>query len=134
MASPPPATTKASRWGSFITGLESRLDTILADEESASKVSSEMAASEQANKKDSLVESVVQTGSADSISSNIFRFPTTSHSNARQVRAVLLRLTEPKIVSMRNWHGLGLLGMLISPMKFRLRLRTCHQGPPALPM
>ena len=28
---------KASRWGSFLTGLESRLDTILADEDVTSK-------------------------------------------------------------------------------------------------
>lgn len=66
MASPPPAAAKASRWGSFLTGLESRLDTILADEESASKLNSEVTASEQAKKKDALPGPVVQPGSADS--------------------------------------------------------------------
>ncbi|KAL8693378.1 MAG: hypothetical protein Q9218_001770 [Villophora microphyllina] len=33
MASPPPNTGKASRWGAFLAGVESRLDTILADED-----------------------------------------------------------------------------------------------------
>ncbi|KAL8722416.1 MAG: hypothetical protein Q9225_001095 [Loekoesia sp. 1 TL-2023] len=33
MASPPPTTQKASRWGAFLAGVESRLDTILADED-----------------------------------------------------------------------------------------------------
>ena len=37
MASPAPTAAKASRWGSFLTGLESRLDTILADEDVTSK-------------------------------------------------------------------------------------------------
>ena len=37
MASPAPSAAKASRWGSFLTGLESRLDTILADEDVTSK-------------------------------------------------------------------------------------------------
>lgn len=37
MASQPSAGAKTSKWGSFLTGLESRLDTILADEDVASK-------------------------------------------------------------------------------------------------
>ena len=40
MASPPATATKSSsRWGSFLAGVESRLDTILADEETAKKAS-----------------------------------------------------------------------------------------------
>lgn len=79
MASPPPAAAGGSRWGSFLTGLESRLDNILADEESASKVNSEVTTTEQAKKKDALARPVVQTASANS--------PTrTSSSNRAQDR------------------------------------------------
>lgn len=83
MASPPPAAAKGSRWGSFLTRLESRLDTILADEESASKVNSEVTTTEQAKKKEALARPVVQTASADGISSKPLCFLTTSRSNAR---------------------------------------------------
>lgn len=41
MASPPPTTKSSSRWGTFlqqaVAGVESRLDTILADEDTPSK-------------------------------------------------------------------------------------------------
>lgn len=41
MASPPPTTKSSSRWGSFlqqaVAGVESRLDTILADDDTPSK-------------------------------------------------------------------------------------------------
>ncbi|KAL8763384.1 MAG: hypothetical protein Q9184_000772 [Pyrenodesmia sp. 2 TL-2023] len=36
MASPPPTTQRASRWGAFLAGVESKLDTILADEDQPS--------------------------------------------------------------------------------------------------
>lgn len=77
MASPPPAAAKVSRWGSFLTGLESRLDTILADDESVSKADTEMAASEQVKKKDAVTVTMAQTGSVDGMICTAPSFSTT---------------------------------------------------------
>ena len=53
MASPPPTTQKASRWGSFLAGVESRLDTILADDDTASgRPKSNAVPQDHAEKKD----------------------------------------------------------------------------------
>ena len=55
MASPPQTTKSTSRWGTFlqqaVAGVESRLDTILADEDTTSK---DTKRSEQPTKKESL--------------------------------------------------------------------------------
>lgn len=51
MALPSLAGAKPSRWGSFLTGLESRLDTILADEDVSSKNKTDGSKNESAENK-----------------------------------------------------------------------------------
>ena len=67
MASPPPAGAKTSRWGSFLTGLESRLDTILADEDVVSKTRTDGGTSEPAENKGALTVPTAQKARADSM-------------------------------------------------------------------
>ena len=57
MASPPTAQKSSSRWGSFLAGVESRLDTILADEETAKRASQARDGSrqDQPGKKETMV-------------------------------------------------------------------------------
>ena len=55
----------AGRWGSFISGLESKLDTILADEDTASKSKGDGAASEQPERKTALTVPTAPKGRAD---------------------------------------------------------------------
>lgn len=54
MASQPSTAPKPSRWGSFLTGIESKLDTILADEDTAAKLANKNDAhlGEQSSRKD----------------------------------------------------------------------------------
>lgn len=55
MASTPNTTQKSSRWGSFLAGVESRLDTILADEDTAKvQKKNEAAVQEQPGKQDAI--------------------------------------------------------------------------------
>ena len=55
MASTPNPAQKSSRWGSFLAGVESRLDTILADEDTAKvQKKNEAAAQEQPGKQDAM--------------------------------------------------------------------------------
>ena len=55
----------AGRWGSFISGLESKLDTILADEDTASKSKGDDVKSEQAETRGALAVPAASKGSAD---------------------------------------------------------------------
>ena len=55
----------AGRWGSFISGLESKLDTILADEDYASKSKDDDATSGQAETRVALAVPAAPKGSAD---------------------------------------------------------------------
>lgn len=55
----------AGRWGSFISGLESKLDTILADEDTTTKSKGDGSNSEQAEKKAALVVPTVAKGRVD---------------------------------------------------------------------
>ena len=55
----------AGRWGSFISGLESKLDTILADEDSTSKSKDHDATSDQAKTRVALAVPAAPKGSAD---------------------------------------------------------------------
>ncbi|KAL8975083.1 MAG: hypothetical protein Q9197_000690 [Variospora fuerteventurae] len=69
MASPRPTSQKASRWGAFLAGVESKLDTILADEDQPSSGSkSEVIRQAQAGQKDSTALPPSQKASGDSLS------------------------------------------------------------------
>lgn len=54
----------AGRWGSFISGLESKLDTILADEDTTLKSKEDGATSEQPEKKTALAVPTAPKGRA----------------------------------------------------------------------
>ena len=65
MASQPGTTQKASRWGSFLAGVESRLDTILADEETAkiaarTRQGQDGIAQEQPGRKETMVNPTIE--------------------------------------------------------------------------
>ncbi len=64
MAAQPSAGAKTSKWGSFLTGLESRLDTILADEDVASKPKADGAKPDVAEDKTALRSSRAQHAGA----------------------------------------------------------------------
>lgn len=66
MASQPSAGAKTSKWGSFLTGLESRLDTILADEDVASKPKADDAKTEVAEDTTALRSSRAQLAGSSS--------------------------------------------------------------------
>ncbi|KAL9031714.1 MAG: hypothetical protein Q9196_000262 [Gyalolechia fulgens] len=69
MASLPSTTQRSSRWGAFLAGVESRLDTILADEdEPSSRPKSESTRQVQAGQKDSIAPSPGQRAVGESIS------------------------------------------------------------------
>ncbi|KAL8929802.1 MAG: hypothetical protein Q9208_000946 [Pyrenodesmia sp. 3 TL-2023] len=69
MASPPPTTQKASRWGAFLAGVESKLDTILADEDQPSaKTRPDGIRQAQAGQKDAMAPPPSQKTVAESIS------------------------------------------------------------------
>ena len=55
----------AGRWGSFISGLESKLDTILAEEDTTLKSKGDGSISEQAQTKGGLAVSVMPKGRMD---------------------------------------------------------------------
>ena len=55
----------AGRWGSFISGLESKLDTILAEEDTTLKSKGDGSISEQAQTKGGLAVSVMPNGRMD---------------------------------------------------------------------
>ena len=55
----------AGRWGSFISGLESKLDTILAEEDATVKGKGDGSISEQAQTKGALAVPVVSKGRMD---------------------------------------------------------------------
>ncbi|KAL9007172.1 MAG: hypothetical protein Q9188_000106 [Gyalolechia gomerana] len=69
MASLPSTTQKSSRWGAFLAGVESRLDTILADEDHpSSRPKSELTRQAQAGQNDSIAPSPGQRAVGESIS------------------------------------------------------------------
>lgn len=69
MASLPSTTQKASRWGAFLAGVESRLDTILADEDQpSSKPKSDSTRQVQTAQKDSIAPSPTPRATGESIS------------------------------------------------------------------
>lgn len=55
----------AGRWGSFISGLESKLDTILAEEDTTSTSKGDGSISEQAETKGGLAVPAIPKGRAD---------------------------------------------------------------------
>ena len=74
MASQPNTSQKSSRWGSLIAGLESRLDTILADEETVkAQKKNEAAVQEQPGKQDGMVISASSKPSVPSRTSSTSR-------------------------------------------------------------
>ncbi|KAI4097359.1 MAG: hypothetical protein LQ344_000458 [Seirophora lacunosa] len=69
MASTPNTSQKASRWGAFLAGVESKLDTILADEDQPTTRSKpEVTRQTQAGQKDSMALPSSQKASGDSLS------------------------------------------------------------------
>ncbi|KAL8919661.1 MAG: hypothetical protein Q9172_004883 [Xanthocarpia lactea] len=69
MASPPPTTQKSSRWGAFLAGVESRLDTILADEDQPStRPKTDTTAQAQNGRKDPTATPTSNKASGESIS------------------------------------------------------------------
>ena len=74
MASQPNTSQKSSRWGSLIAGLESRLDTILADEDTVkAQKKTEAAVQEQPGKQDGMVTSATSKPSIPSRTSSTSR-------------------------------------------------------------
>ncbi len=74
MASQPNTSQKSSRWGSLIAGLESRLDTILADEDTVkAQKKNEAAVQEQPGKQDGMVVSATSKPSVPSRTSSTSR-------------------------------------------------------------
>ena len=74
MASQPNTSQKSSRWGSLIAGLESRLDTILADEDTVkAQKKNEAAVQEQPGKQDGMVISATSKPSVPSRTSSTSR-------------------------------------------------------------
>lgn len=67
MASQPSAAAKTSRWGSFLTGLESKLDTILADDDVSSKAKANDIESEAAVDKAALVAPLTRKATPNSM-------------------------------------------------------------------
>ena len=57
----------AGRWGSFISGLESKLDTILADEDTSTKVKEDGFTSEQPERKTTLAVQAAPKGRIDGL-------------------------------------------------------------------
>ena len=98
MASPP-AGPKTSRWGSFLTGLESKLDTILADEDVNSKNKTDGNALVSSDSKGTPAISTVQKARADSMgfTKGLLNWHTV---NKTQVQLVMLLAAERKTGSM----------------------------------
>ncbi|KAL8771174.1 MAG: hypothetical protein Q9209_003345 [Squamulea sp. 1 TL-2023] len=69
MASTPSTTQKSSRWGAFLAGVESRLDTILADEDQPStRLKADITQQPQNDRKDSIAPPMSNKASGDTIS------------------------------------------------------------------
>ena len=87
MASQPNTSQKSSRWGSLIAGLESRLDTILADEETVkTQKKNEAAVQEQPGKQDGMAISATSKPSVPSRTSSTNR--TQDRLNERLAKAM----------------------------------------------
>ncbi|KAL8835292.1 MAG: hypothetical protein Q9170_003378 [Blastenia crenularia] len=92
MASLPPTTQKSSRWGAFLAGVESRLDTILADEDQPSTVAKpELARQLQADQKDSMAPPSSQKASGDSTSRSSSTSRAQDRLNERLAKAMASR-------------------------------------------
>jgi hypothetical protein len=133
MASQPSAGAKTSKWGSFLTGLESRLDTILADEDVTSKPKADGAKPEVAEDKAVLTGPRAQHMGANSTDYN----PRTSQLDrvdVQQVRLAHLPPAKPKIVSTSGWRRQLLTKIAKRWVIAPLQLPTCHQERQAPPM
>lgn len=98
MSSPPPPNQKQSRWGSFLAGVESRLDTILADEDPRStNPKANLVSRDQAEKKDATSNLLSGNAKAEGTVSVLFLFnlancPQTSLDRRRQVPQTELKI------------------------------------------
>lgn len=126
MASPPTTSKVTSRWGSFLAGVESKLDTILADESTTSTPTpaKDEGTQEQPLKNEAKAVPVTKSR-PDSMVSALNRVRNGRPADRDQARLDRPRPAKHKNASMKGWQKRSQTGIWLGRVMARLLLPAC---------